>query len=354
MPLTLAWRHSIAAQGAQTMGRCESPWRGLSPTLSPRCRQGRRGAWVVLVVGVLLPPWLEPPMPAEILALLASLCLGCSTSLAGIALRSSTTLTVLNFSVIMNAAVLWSILLLRWAAGAASPPHALWALAPFIAAGLFVPLTARIFFFEGVRRIGPSRTSFLSSSQPLLATMLGAFFLQESPEVTTLTGTGCIVCGVILLSKRTEEQRAGTQWKARDVMFPLISAFFFASRDAVVRDAMFTLRDPYLGATAAATTSAVCLIAYMTARRRWRHLVVSRTNVAPLLLNGLGAGLFYFFLFQALGSGRISVVNPLVGSAPFVVLLFAIVFMRGQELITRRLVLGGCLIILGGFFITVL
>ncbi|MBI3090067.1 MAG: DMT family transporter [Candidatus Tectomicrobia bacterium] len=291
-------------------------------------------------------------MPAELFALLAALFLGSATGCSGLALRTSTTLTVLNFSVVMNAVVLWLILLVRLAGGATSPFLTFRALVPFIVAGLFVPLIARIFFFEGVRRLGPSRTSFLSSSQPLLATMLGVLLLGESLALTTIAGTACIVGGVLLLAKRSPEQGAIWRWKAADVIFPLISASLFASRDALVRDAMFTLRDPYLAATAAATTSAVCLVSYMTARGRWRDLVISRSNFTPLFLSGVAAGVYYFFLFQALGRGRVSVVNPLVASSPLVVLLIAIIFMRGQELITRRLVLGGGLIMLGGFFIT--
>ena len=193
----------------------------------------------------------------------------------------------------------------------------------------------------------------MSSTQPLIATTLAVVFLGESPTLPTILGTCCIVGGVTLLSSRSKEQAKKMTWQPRDVFFPLFAGLLFASRDAVVRGAMFTLNNPYIAATTAATTSAIMLMTYLCVGRRWRDLVISRPNFLFLLFSGLCAGFFYFFLFNALSVGSVVVVSPLTGSAPVFVLFFSIAFVSDHESITVRLILGGLIVMFGGSLITV-
>jgi drug/metabolite transporter, DME family len=54
----------------------------------------------------------------------------------------------------------------------------------------------------------------------------------------------------------------------------------------------------------------------------------------------------------ALGLGTVSVVAPLVGTAPLFVLLMSFLFLRGVEALSWRVVLGVLLIVLGVYFLT--
>jgi drug/metabolite transporter (DMT)-like permease len=258
-------------------------------------------------------------------------------------------MTALFFSVVGSAVVLWVITLMRQPLST----FATWGIMPYILAGVFVPFVARLFFIEGIRRLGAARNSFISGSQPLIATIFSIVLLGEFPSRTTMLGTFLIVSGVALLSIRSkEEQKKNSAWCPVDIVFPLSAGLMFASRDALVRGAMFTLNDPYVAATTAATTSSVILFIYLSISRRWHTLSIAPANIHFLIYSGLCAGGFYFFLFNALSRGSVATVSPLTATAPLFVLFYSITFMRESEPITRRLVAGGCMAMLGGFCIT--
>jgi drug/metabolite transporter (DMT)-like permease len=59
-------------------------------------------------------------------------------------------------------------------------------------------VVAYLFFYRGLRTLGPTRTSMYSNLQPLFA-MAGAWvFLSETPRAMQLAGGGCIVAGLLL------------------------------------------------------------------------------------------------------------------------------------------------------------
>jgi len=61
-----------------------------------------------------------------------------------------------------------------------------------------------------------------------------------------------------------------------------------------------------------------------------------------------------FMNVVALSLGTVSVVAPLYGTAPIFVLFLSFFFLRGVETLSRRLVLGTLLIVLGVYLITAL
>ena len=66
---------------------------------------------------------------------------------------------------------------------------------------------------------------------------------------------------------------------------------------------------------------------------------------------GLAENTGVFLNVLALGLGKVSVVVPLYGTAPIFVLLLSFFFLRGLEILNKRLVLGSVLIVLGIYLI---
>lgn len=70
----------------------------------------------------------------------------------------------------------------------------------------------------------------------------------------------------------------------------------------------------------------------------------------------MGAGVFsalgVMMLFQALERGEVVVVSPVVATNPLFTLAMAAVVLRGVEQITRRVVAGTCLVVLGILVLT--
>jgi DME family drug/metabolite transporter len=73
-----------------------------------------------------------------------------------------------------------------------------------------------------------------------------------------------------------------------------------------------------------------------------------------LVCAGITENAGVFFTILALTSGAVSVVMPLTATTPIFVLLLSLVFLRGVEVLTARVVAGTVLIVVGVGLITLL
>jgi drug/metabolite transporter (DMT)-like permease len=60
---------------------------------------------------------------------------------------------------------------------------------------------AYLFYYRGVRVLGPTRTAMFSNLQPLIALTVAYLTLGETPSVWQLAGAGSIMTG-LLVSRR--------------------------------------------------------------------------------------------------------------------------------------------------------
>jgi len=77
-------------------------------------------------------------------------------------------------------------------------------------------------------------------------------------------------------------------------------------------------------------------------------------SLAWFIAAGVAENTGVFLNVLALSVGSVSVVAPLLGTAPLFVLPFSFLFMRGVERLTVRVSLGTGLIVLGVYLITAL
>ncbi|MEP6730275.1 MAG: DMT family transporter [bacterium] len=85
-----------------------------------------------------------------------------------------------------------SLLATKW--GAVS--NAGWAAVLY--SGILALVVAYLFWYRGVRVLGPTRASMYSNLQPLFAMTAAWFVLSESPRATQLAGAACIIGGLLL------------------------------------------------------------------------------------------------------------------------------------------------------------
>ncbi len=64
--------------------------------------------------------------------------------------------------------------------------------------GLGSLVVAYLFWYRGVRVIGPTKTAMYSNLQPLVALIVAGAVLGESPTPWQLVGAGCIMAGLLL------------------------------------------------------------------------------------------------------------------------------------------------------------
>lgn len=224
----------------------------------------------------------------------------------------------------------------------------------FLAAGVVGTALGRLAVFAGVERLGASVNSAAISTRPLFATVFAVGLLDERVSLLTLAGVVTLAAGLLRLTVARGGDLRG--WEPRDLVFPLAAAAFFALGNVVRRYGLQTTDATPLQAVALNEVAALVALGGYA-------LVAARDDVlhAPRRTYGLFAGsgtltaVALLALFAALAhpGGRVVVVDPLAATAPLFTAVFAYFLLDDLERVTRGVVGGAALIVVGAALITV-
>jgi drug/metabolite transporter (DMT)-like permease len=215
---------------------------------------------------------------------------------------------------------------------------------PFALAGLIAPGGSQILFTLAIRDAGPSRTSVLVGSAPLVSVAIALVLLDEPLEAGLIGGAILVVGGGLLL---IGERVRPDAFRLTGLAFALAATVLFATRDNLLRWlSLDTDVPPALAAAATLASGSLVVLAYALLRAR-----PSRAGAGRYALAGLCFGLSYLALFEAYYRGRVTVVSPLVATESLWGVLFSALLIGRSELIGRHVVGGATLIVAGGVLI---
>ncbi|WP_290812598.1 EamA family transporter [Halovivax sp.] len=223
----------------------------------------------------------------------------------------------------------------------------------FAAAGVIGTALGRITIFVGVDRVGASLNSAIISTRPLFATIIALALLGEPLGPVTATGVVILVAGLSILTVSKGGDVEG--WRPLDLLWPLAAAALFALANVARRYGMLESPISALEAvTINETAGLVALAAYALATGRGDLFRMPRETYAYFVGSGLLTAVAMLSLMAALGleEGRIAIVDPLVATAPLFTIVFAAVLLRDLERVTKGVVLGAALIVVGAVLIT--
>lgn len=220
----------------------------------------------------------------------------------------------------------------------------------FVGLGIFMPGLVRTIQVEGIKRIGAAPSGILRGLGPFVSTTMAVILLGERPTPQVLAGTCAIFAGLVVLSVRQGDLRS---WNVMGIAYGLLATFIWSVRDVVIRYAQpgvayEGLAIFIMSATSMAAMGVGCLAADPGALGR-----ATRRGIGGFLLVGLASFGALITLFAALRHGEVAVVTPIVSTQPLFVLLFAPILLRGMETVSRLMILGAVLIVLGGALIGV-
>jgi len=217
-------------------------------------------------------------------------------------------------------------------------PGDLW---PFAVAGLLVPGASQILFIIAVRDFGPSRTSILIGTAPLMSVGIALALLGEPFRPLLAAGTALVVAGGVALGL---ERARPEHFRLLGATLALVCAALFAVRDNVVRWAARGVHAPPLvAADVSLAAAALVTLSYVLVLRRPRASI--RASARAFAPAGIALALAYDSLFAAFDRARVSIVAPLNATQSlWAVLVSTLVYGRQAELIGRRLVAAGLLI----------
>lgn len=276
------------------------------------------------------------------LALTSAVCLAVATILIRQGLRGSTPVTGFWINLVVGAVGLWLGVLLSGGLGRVSMAG----LVLFSLAGLVGTLGGRLLRFISIERVGASISAALINLAPFISTGLAIILLGEDVTMPILLGTIVIVGGTALLS--VGGQRIGL--RPALLVIPILSATCFGAV-AILRKLGLGGAGPITGTAINVTAALIAFTVFLIVSRQREVMICRGRSLAYFVGAGLVENAGVFLSVVALNLGTVSVVVPLSGTAPVFVLALTLVFLRGIETLSVRIVLGSLLIVLGVYLV---
>ncbi|MFB6153345.1 MAG: EamA family transporter [Halodesulfurarchaeum sp.] len=222
----------------------------------------------------------------------------------------------------------------------------------FFLAGVVGTALGRLAVFTGVDRVGASVNSAAVSTRPLFATAMAAILLGEAVTLPTVVGIVVLVVGLTVLTLSRGGDIRG--WGPRDLLFPLAAAFLFGFGNVARRFGLLAYPEVTLLEAVALNEvgATVALVGYAAYAGRLDVLRAPKRTYAYFSGSGAITAVALLSLFAALQRGRVAIVDPLAATAPLFTPIFAAVFLRDVERVTRGVVMGAVLVVVGVVLIT--
>ncbi|MDE0809918.1 MAG: DMT family transporter [Alphaproteobacteria bacterium] len=205
----------------------------------------------------------------------------------------------------------------------------------FMLIGCFRPAVSANLALAGMRHLGPTLSSTLTSTAPFFGAALGVFWLGEVLTWPTAVGTLAIVFAIMMLS--TNRDGVASSWPLWALALPVGAAAIRSGAHVLTKVGMESVPDVYIAGLVGFVVSAIITLCIHKARRdappipwispgaRWFMGASCCFSLAVIALN------------TALHVGQVVQVIPIVAASPIFTLLLSVTVFR-REKITIRVV----------------
>ena len=237
-----------------------------------------------------------------------------------------------------------------WAAVLLFVPRASWdwrALPYFVFSGVVGTSAGRLFRVAAIEKVGAPVAAAILNMTPLVATALAVALLGEHVTLPIMGGTLVIVAGTILLS--LSGRYVG--FPPRHLLYPFLAATCFGVVQ-IARKMGLSQAGPLFDAAVNISAAMIAATTFIVATGKVRYLRCDRRSLLYLIGGGIAENTGVTILIVALGFGQVSVVTPLIGTAPLFVLLMSLLSARGRGQLGWRVWSGTVLVVVGVFLLT--
>ena len=219
----------------------------------------------------------------------------------------------------------------------------------FVVSGLIQPAIVRVLFYVGIVRLGVSRAGPLRGTAPLFTMAIAFFALSERPGVLVYAGAALTVAGTWLVSYKREGE---AKWRKIDLLFPLGAAVLASVSQNIRKMGLLAIDAPLVASTISSATSFLCLLVSLSVAGKMGSLKINRGSLPYYGGAAIFALIGQVCTFIALHRGQVSVVSPIINSTPLFVIGLTALFLRGEEKITKHVVIGVIFLVAGIAVIT--
>lgn len=213
----------------------------------------------------------------------------------------------------------------------------------FILGGLAGTGIGRIWAYQSINILGPSRSNTIRSSSPVITTILAMLLLHEDVSTGRWLAVAAVVGGAMLVSWNPAEGARG--WLGKGVLYAFAAAAIYGVRPLIVKWGLDEVNAPL----AAALVGSVAALVYTLAvedRGPLRSIGVD-SAFRWFLASGVFQAVAITALAFGLSGGDASLVYSLTASAPLFTLVFTWLLLRDVEPVTPRLVAGTLAVVAG-------
>jgi drug/metabolite transporter (DMT)-like permease len=249
--------------------------------------------------------------------------------------------TVSGFTVALTAALIF-----EFRALISLPPQAIfW----FAMAGILSQAVGRYLNYSGLKRLGASRNAPLAGTSPFYSALLAVVFLDETINLPIIGGILILISGIYFLTSGGPAVTGGKGW---EYIFPLGAAACWATTSIFVKVGVSGLGSPPLAGVPVALFFASLMLVLPARKDFSTSMAGNRRGIGFLVLAGVASSLAVISQYSALSRLPVVIANPLLNTHPLVALLLSHLFLRQSEKITRRIVLGAFLVVMGVVSVT--
>lgn len=285
------------------------------------------------------------PLFAELIAISSALGWASDSVLVRLGLRQSNIFAAMLMSYGVSITCMWGYLIATTPLDFLTSPAMIY----YLISGCMQPLLARALYYEGITRMGVARAGPLRGVEPLFAALIAVGFLGEEPGIFVYLGTILIVMSLWLISGRSEGPSNG---RAFDALLPIAAALISTISQALRKQALKIIPDPFVAVAVVTTVSFVFLLIFMLSTGRGERFRMPRKSFIFFLCAALIATIAQVLNFIALSRGDLAVIIPLLNTTPLFSVLFSVIFLRNFETVDRRVAFGALVMVGGVVLIT--
>ena len=227
----------------------------------------------------------------------------------------------------------------------------------FAGAGLSGTLIGRVAYFEGIQRVGASRSDAIKATTPIIATIIAIVLIGESPSRIHIAGISAIVVGVWIISLDLIQDKIikGITNRRMDVIYPIAAAIFFGFEPVFARIGVLEGTPGHVGLSIKMVVAGIGFLIYFMVKGDMPNIgkiFENKITARWYILAGLASTSMMIFLYTAIEIAPVVFVVPFLQTSPLFVVIFSYIWLQDIEHISWRLVIGILVMISATILIT--
>lgn len=223
----------------------------------------------------------------------------------------------------------------------------------FAAGGVLTPGLVRLFYYSGLKKLGPSVNSSIFSVYPLYSSLLAVVFLSELLTLANWIGVAAIAVGVIFVEMSCRNNSCGNNNNVlKNWVFPILGGITLGISAILRKTALNLFNAPVLGIAVAYSFSFIPYLAILAFHSSTRKSLSLKRDLRLFWAAGVGQAFAWILSFYALSLETVAIVTPLLSIEPLFVAVFAYFYIREQEHLSLKLAASILVTVLGVVLVT--